>query len=908
MTQTNFDATKAFLACVYKARTLPSSLCILTRPPKGVDPNAGGYLNKAAQLMLADWPTLEETLRARSGKTHISFRTGRVKPGVGDSKLENIVEVTTLWLDIDTGDATDRTAEQQAAFQKLRDFVLPPTVIVDSGLGAHAYWVLNKSATGDDLARIAPLNKALADIFQGDQTKALHHINGAMRLPGTVNLKYGKSADIIEIHPDRSYDLDTLEQTLFPLAPVNADTNTPEHLMTEEQRLLRAAKSMGTAPSQSASAQKKTDSEWDQIIDALTLPHKRNESWVQVVGKLYRDGYSYRQAVHWYIKTVLAQMDADTTQERRGLPDDEAIGIAQRIAEKEGIPVTDLDAPEDEQPTQDAPEDDTTASADAAPLPGTAAAKVARQIQKRASAGKAPQLQDILGNLIQAILDEYRLAGGDLIFTEDSFWRYTQVNGFWEEYPDSAVRADIDRMCRGPAFGWQLNNKHVNDVVGGLQRWTYMRKVDWASDKHLIAASNRIVIDTLTGMEQPVSKSHYLRENDRVNWPWVPGAQCPTWHAMIGQVFQHYPANERQAVIETVEEWLGSALLRGRSKVRDMRRIAIFYGPERTGKSTILEVMRRMVGDRNFTSESIDALGDTFSYEPLLNKMVWLIDEIPLNARISEAALKKLGTDEPITVKRKYKSALELRMDLTIGIAGNNLPNIQDTTNATHDRIIWIKCDTQFGLPGTPPIDVDLMPKLIAEEAGMFQHFFRAAQRLNRRKRFDLVPSLVREQREVADSLNPTRSFCELGMAKNQGIGVKNADITTAYYGFINDEYGTNHAQMTMRNDRAAGNKIANALRSLFPHVVGHHNGKVRLKRGIMFTDQGLRWLDMGRKLENPNYTTNQQALHEANVTLLNVVQGNTVVPAQVPGNVVPMAPPGAGVNTSQISAQPGAD
>src|SRR5690606_8170666 len=98
-------------------------------------------------------------------------------------------------------------------FNRLCAFELPPSAILDSGGGLHAYWLLNEPAQlADDVARhrVAAILQGLCEALGGDP-QYVKSPASVMRLPGSVNTKperNGATVTILELDPDRRYPLE----------------------------------------------------------------------------------------------------------------------------------------------------------------------------------------------------------------------------------------------------------------------------------------------------------------------------------------------------------------------------------------------------------------------------------------------------------------------------------------------------------------------------------------------------------------------------------------------------------------------------------------------------------------------------------------------------------------------------
>jgi len=90
-------------------------------------------------------------------------------------------ETSVLWADLDAKDK--RLGSKLAALQSLIDYEIPPSVIVDSGHGYHAYWKMSERIP---VWRAVNMMKGLATHLFGDHVYDAPRI---LRVPGTTNWK-----------------------------------------------------------------------------------------------------------------------------------------------------------------------------------------------------------------------------------------------------------------------------------------------------------------------------------------------------------------------------------------------------------------------------------------------------------------------------------------------------------------------------------------------------------------------------------------------------------------------------------------------------------------------------------------------------------------------------------------------
>jgi putative DNA primase/helicase len=117
---------------------------------------------------------------------------------------------SVLWVDYDT------YGSQVDGINTLQQLEQPPTLIVNSGNGLHAYWLLNQFYT--DLDAIKARNKGLLETLNtaGDVADSCFDLARILRMPGTYNLKQESTrgpllCSVVAYHPERVYALDDFQ-------------------------------------------------------------------------------------------------------------------------------------------------------------------------------------------------------------------------------------------------------------------------------------------------------------------------------------------------------------------------------------------------------------------------------------------------------------------------------------------------------------------------------------------------------------------------------------------------------------------------------------------------------------------------------------------------------------------------
>ncbi|WP_022867659.1 DNA primase family protein [Schaalia vaccimaxillae] len=129
-----------------------------------------------------------------------------------------------------------------------------------------------------------------------------------------------------------------------------------------------------------------------------------------------------------------------------------------------------------------------------------------------------------------------------------------------------------------------------------------------------------------------------------------------------------------------------------------------------SGKSTLLHLMRNILGQRNCASLSLGAFGKDFGCEPVLGVSAVLTDETDTHGFMKECKeFKQYVTHDVITVQRKGVKAVQWKPRGIVIQAGNELPEFSDKTEAMTRRFIFVPFDRCFAGEFDPSIKSELM-------------------------------------------------------------------------------------------------------------------------------------------------------------------------------------------------------
>jgi predicted P-loop ATPase len=169
----------------------------------------------------------------KEGSANVYFHVNILVPSANNTKAskDDIVLGRALHVDID----------DPRGIERLRNFSIPPTAIIDSGNGAHGYWLLTEPTS--DLDKLEAACRWLEHELGGDHC---HNRDRIMRLPGTMNLPSAKkvkmgrvpvASRVVEMNKSRKYSLDEFPTNPPPAGPKGAVAMAPKLSIVELEQL-----------------------------------------------------------------------------------------------------------------------------------------------------------------------------------------------------------------------------------------------------------------------------------------------------------------------------------------------------------------------------------------------------------------------------------------------------------------------------------------------------------------------------------------------------------------------------------------------------------------------------------------------------------------------------------------------
>ena len=232
------------------------------------------------------------------------------------------------------------------------------------------------------------------------------------------------------------------------------------------------------------------------------------------------------------------------------------------------------------------------------------------------------------------------------------------------------------------------------------------------SEANLIAFNNG-VYDIMTGELKPFSTEIVI--TNKIPWDYDPDAYSELADSTLNKL------SCGDAVIRSLlEECIGYCFYRR----NELGKAFILTGDKSNGKSTFLDCVKAILGEKNISALDLKELGDRFTTSMMFGKLANIGDDIGDDfLQGSQVSIfKKIVTGNRIKAERKGQDPFEFNPFIKLLFSANDIPRMKDKTGAVLRRLVIIPFNATFG-KSDPDYDPFIKYKLIEKES--IEYFIR---------------------------------------------------------------------------------------------------------------------------------------------------------------------------------------
>jgi putative DNA primase/helicase len=427
-------------------------------------------------------------------------------------------------------------------------------------------------------------------------------------------------------------------------------------------------------------------------------------------------------------------------------------------------------------------------------------------------------------------------AGGKLVFWRDEFWKWK--SGLWSPISDSdlqaklfkVIRAEFERLWRiqeeerarkeietgepqKPKKVRNVSTRLIRDVVtamkslvalsGSVEMPSHLsdrRRRNWVSMRNGLLDLDAVLSGDLASSLRP--HNHEWFSALKLDYDFDPEAQCLYWQEWLWEQFEG-----DQEAIDALQEWFGYLLTQDTS----MQRFLCVIGKSRSGKGTIMRLVKAMIGHSSVASPTPTTLSGQFGLASLIGKSLAVIPDARIGDRIdytvlTERVLSIVGED-PQEIERKYKPSLSgVNLPIRFMLFSNEIPLFKDSSDAILNRIIILVMNKTHAGKEDPRVEMRIQSEL----SGILNWAILGRHRLYSEKN-----GKIRQPKSGTDSVNwmrietsPVSAF--VWECCQEGGKVNAADCFEAYQ---------NWCRSNDLVDRSTRQAFAKRVRSIVPKI-----------------------------------------------------------------------------------------
>lgn len=285
------------------------------------------------------------------------------------------------------------------------------------------------------------------------------------------------------------------------------------------------------------------------------------------------------------------------------------------------------------------------------------------------------------------------------------------------------------------------------------------------------------------------------------------------WPAVVDGVVEPVPEvgppvfklAENESVL-TLQEWFGYSL----TADNRLQKMLILHGEPQSGRSTILGVLRWLLGRANCAEVDTKALNNDHGTEDLPGKLLVTFSDSRTadnsdNLSMLQFFLSVVGRD-PVRINPKGRTPYSTELTAKVVMSCNMMPNLRDSSGAIDRRLLVLHAPTT--VPDSER-DEGLGDKLRAELPGILNWALAGRARLLERRRFVQPRSGLPVLEQARRDANHVLPFAEDCLEFGAGL-VEKADDLRAVYGAWCNKHG-----LKGYSDAAFGRCLKDAARLL---------------------------------------------------------------------------------------------
>ncbi len=367
-------------------------------------------------------------------------------------------------------------------------------------------------------------------------------------------------------------------------------------------------------------------------------------------------------------------------------------------------------------------------------------------------------------------VSEILLKGEDFkaIFGRNITETYLCKKGIWEKIGESFIKVKSEEIIQS-----RCSNHIVSEILGKIQRQTGTDREEFEKNPiNLIPCENGCY-----NVETKELENHKPENNFTFKHPVVYNKEsnCPKFLKFINEAI--YPED-----VKSMQELFGFCLYRSYF----LKKGFIFVGDTDTGKTTLLNILISIVGEKNKSGLSLQMISgnNQFKLTASHKKCLNAYDDLSFKDLNDIGGFKIATGGGYITAEFKFGDTFEFKNYAKLVFATNKIPIIKDIDDLAY-YIRWII----FQFDNLPEqINPDLGDNLLKEESsGILNWALEGLNRLLENKKFSFSKTPEEVKAIMCRSGNPLYAFASDVLEQEEGSKITKDQMFEIYKIYVQE-------------------------------------------------------------------------------------------------------------------------
>lgn len=260
---------------------------------------------------------------------------------------------------------------------------------------------------------------------------------------------------------------------------------------------------------------------------------------------------------------------------------------------------------------------------------------------------------------------------------------YYYSEGIFVPGGEGVIKEQCQRIMKTAGYPQRLSSHTCNEIIFKIMTTHYVEREEYESSPELLCVENG-VLNLLTG--EFSSHGPQFKQITKCLMKYDPNAAAPVFEKFLSEIV-------RADDIPMVHEMFGYCLYRAYPH----HKAFLFVGEGANGKSTLIEVLRQLLGVNNCVNISIQELeASRFSKGSLYGKMANLCPDLSAKALKTTGTFKMLVGGDAVTVDKKFKDMFTFLNYAKLIYSANQFPEVDDDTYAFWRRWVFLTFPKRF--------------------------------------------------------------------------------------------------------------------------------------------------------------------------------------------------------------------